>query len=702
MKKFSVIAPTLTIGLFLILCLTGNLWGLYQDFTRPNPLMDYVPQEMGIYDTGYEELTEADCRNCHGNSLADRHHLTDPVVIYNVCEPCHEVIDVPPYVVVTRDCLTGGCHSTDDLLTNGWHHYTNMSAAGDCTACHNPNLIAEISPFQGFVAYPPSIVTPTPFSCENCHWEQDFSTTGDPSNPGHPSTYDHYNAADLFVGFYEYSKPIYLNAATHHMGGPNAGFLGNVSSQCYRCHSTDPHEFPQVSDPYNPELIRFCEICHSPASLHGIAPHRSDTNGWQAVGFHANNNNPSDRDPEIYRTWEPTGYEPPEETDGFTLNQMCFGCHGDNVPGPPPVDECSENMPVIDTSAEGIQPKVGTYGSQITLRGENFGDEQNSQRKVQMKLKDCSAQCWINMTVVSWTDTRIQFRVVPYWEFTPGNYKIRVKTECGKSNRVTFSLKDWISVHSISPQEGPCGTWIDIIGLGFGDKQTKMSADNYHGEYHTVQFASSQGTFTAKKYDEWSNTSIRMRFKNFFEDGIDPVTGEHNFVRDDGTVDCALEPNVKNCADMAVGSGSIYAISVYFGDEDLSGDLSCGDTIFQVVTSNPHYFELTAGPQIYSLNPRELERKQRLKIIGVNFGPTQMNGEVRIGSKKKAEAPELGQGKLLDCVTAWSNTKIKVKFKVPKKWIGKTKYVWVEKAGVKSNYREVEILEPLPEEEPAP
>lgn len=49
------------------------LLGGYADYNRPNPLMDYVPQETGIYDTVYWELEEHHCRGCHGNSLADRH-----------------------------------------------------------------------------------------------------------------------------------------------------------------------------------------------------------------------------------------------------------------------------------------------------------------------------------------------------------------------------------------------------------------------------------------------------------------------------------------------------------------------------------------------------------------------------------------------------------------------------------------------------
>ena len=132
--------------------------------------MDYAPQEIGIYDSRYDHLGEMDCRGCHGASLADRHHYSETVLIYNQCTPCHEIIPDPPGVVVIRDCTTSGCHSWDDVLVNGWHHNTNLSASENCVACHDRNLVAEITPFTSFVEYEPSVVTPTPFSYPSIRW----------------------------------------------------------------------------------------------------------------------------------------------------------------------------------------------------------------------------------------------------------------------------------------------------------------------------------------------------------------------------------------------------------------------------------------------------------------------------------------------------------------------------------------------------
>ena len=68
---------------------------------------------------------------------------------------------------------------------------------------------------------------------------------------------------------------------------------------------------------------------------------------------------------------------------------------------------------------------------------------------------------------------------------------------------------------------------------------------------------------------------------------------------------------------------------------------------------------------------------------------------MRIGRRAQAEDPRLGKGKLLDRVKHWSNTKIGVRLKVNNTWEGKHRFIWVEKAGKKSNYKKVEIPAPL-------
>jgi hypothetical protein len=710
---------------FLVIPYGETLWAQSATYNRPNPTMDYVPQEIGIYDTIYQEHTEHNCRKCHGNSTADRHHGVPKVVKYHLCTPCHKSCipgepSCPNGITMHRDCLTSGCHSWDDVQSGNkkWHHNTDMSASENCIACHNPNIIEEITPFRDFQMYPPTVVTPTPFSCENCHWEQPLSAGAGPNNPGHPSTYEHRDYWGNYIGYYKYEKPIYSNYDTHHMD-----FEGNVANKCYKCHSIDPNN--PSWDPDNPELIRYCEICHSIKSLHVIGSHVSNHNGWRPVGFHAGGGGP---DPTQYAKWGSTPYAP-QVNPGYTADMQCFGCHGDAVP---PWEDPSPGTytPTIDVTVEGMQPIAGSCGAIVTLRGDYFGSEHIAGRSVQIKKKADPLAIWQTVPIHAWTDTYIEWEL-PCWKFAPGNYDVRVHTENGNSNKRVFTVEDTPTALSISPSRGPCGQWIRISGSGaFGNVQSKMYSDGYHGVHHIVDFVASSGEYTATSYGTpagseghiWTNTAIFVRLWNLFQDqvdscSIDPLTEqprmERNFVRDIGdensdsniTCDniapaydeCAAEPTILRCNCLSIGVFSVYVKSIYFGDDDTSGGLSCGDTIFEVEMSDPVQFELTNDPYINKLNPKQIERGSLLRIYGGNFGPTQEAGDsVRIGTKAQAtDLLTLGLGKN-QTVKIWSDTLIKVRVSGPVAWDGTTRYVWVEKGGVKSNYKPLAILVPLP------
>ena len=143
-------------------------------YTRPkNPTMDYVPQNVGIYDTYYQNFKESDCRWCHGASTADRHHDTWYALTGDCCH-CHQIPNgggehecqpVPP----ERDCKV--CHLDGGPLGNlGFpHHKSDLADAGTCIACHDPNLLSETNTREPD-GYVPTNITPTPYSCENCHW----------------------------------------------------------------------------------------------------------------------------------------------------------------------------------------------------------------------------------------------------------------------------------------------------------------------------------------------------------------------------------------------------------------------------------------------------------------------------------------------------------------------------------------------------
>jgi hypothetical protein len=711
----------------LVLGVAGTLWAQGAIYNRPNPLMDYVPQELGFYDTDYTNWDEAGCRSCHGYSIADRHHGVPMVVNDHQCYTCHPLCTKgAPHcengITINRNCLTSGCHSWNDVQYGNqkWHHNTDLSDPENCVVCHNPNLVEEIGPFRSFVQYPPSVVTPTPFSCENCHWEQDVvNQPGTPNAPGHPSTYEHKDVLGDDVGFYEYTRPIFNNIDTHHMD-----FVGNVASDCDRCHSQDP-DLPSW-DPNNPELIRYCEICHSIRTLHIIQPHLADTNGWAAIGFHAGGGGSV---PTTYRKFGDLPYVPPQVNPGFYLTEMCWACHADNVV---PYEWFFTYVPAIDTIG-GISPTAGSCGMIGQLRGNFFGEEQFEGSNVQMKLKADPLAPWISVPIRSWTDSLIEFQI-PCWTFAPGNYLVRVHTEAGyynngNSNRVVFTMMNGNGGPqlNITPASGPCSTIITLSGYGFENERSRiLPGQTYYGIDHVVDFVASNGEFTATKYMSWSDSQIQVKVYNWFQDGtdtcsIDPNTGqprnERNFVQDIGdenadasiTCDntapiydeCAAEPVLKACNELGLGAYSVYVKTIYFGDDDASGDLSCGDTIYQVWTSGPVTFEITNDPYIRRLNPKQITDVDAapyplLKIFGGNFGLTQEDGDsVRIGNESAALKPALGRGKEQTKVVLWSNTLIKVRAKqIPNAWRGKKMWVWVEKGGIKSNIKPLSILSP--------
>jgi len=651
--------------MLIIFSASSLSWAVNMNYNRPNPLMDYAPQEIGIYDTNYQSLTESDCRGCHGDNLAERHHATPLVATEHRCIVCHEVISTG--VSVIRDCTTSGCHSNADLGTNGWHHNTDASGSSNCVACHSPNLISEITPIRDISLYPPSVVTPTPFSCENCHWEQTVSG-------GHPSTLDHFNEQGEDIGFYEYGKPIAANYNTHHMGGQ-----GNVYDKCYQCHAQNPYS-PNW-DPFDQLAIRYCEVCHSVDSLHRIGPHVQNTNGWKAVGFHTE----GATDPDDYTDFDPTGY------GTFIADQQCSGCHVDlvDVVLPPPITP--PGPPAIDTEVEGIQPNHACCGTVVTLRGTNFGEQKGTGYKVQ--LEDISG--WIDMPVHAWTDNLIEFEI-PCWTLLgPGNFNVQVVTPVGTSNHRVFTLEDCIPPYMISnPDQGPANTVIKVssdnnsVG-GFGSHRSEIYDDDSHGVCRIVDFVSSQGTYTAVDYLNWSNTSFEVKFYNFFKDSGDPETGHRNYVQDPG------EPSIVKASGLAVGKWAMYLKYIYFYDADHTHALSAGDTIFQVVASAPLYFELTnKAPIVYQLTPTRINTGNTVQIYGLNFGQSQGNGEVRIGSKEEAASSEIGEGMLLENIRSWSSTLIKVKMDdLPPEWVTGYKYIWVEKGG-KSEYMKIKILGP--------
>jgi hypothetical protein len=428
--------------------------------------------------------------------------------------------------------------------------------------------------------------------------------------------------------------------------------------------------------------------------------------GWEAAGFHVGGS-PTDI-PSVYRGNRRNGFGS-NPSKYFDASEQCIACHGESPPDRRP------DVLIQEAHLDALSPNSGTCGSYVLLTGEHFGSEHNSDRTIQLKSKDEPGASWVHVPVRSWSNTTIEW-VLPCWTFSPGNYDLRIYTELGVSNWLVFTVEDHPASIDAIPDSGPCSTWISLSGPGgFGDWRKKVFGDGYHGIHHVIDFVSPTGTYyTAKRYRNWSDTSLEVRFWSMFMDENDACTGQNNFIQDNASpvpcmVDglsgsppcdndcvafsCPEEPDINGCESMEIGTYSVYLRAIYFGDEDRSGGLSCGDTIFHVATSDALSF--TLEPYIDQVTPKEIVRGDVLTVVGKNFGAQQMSGVVHIGSRTMAKTAELGQGKVLNEIEAWGDTEIRVNLSLPPKWENKSKYVWIEKDGLKSNFRTISILENL-------
>ena len=107
------------VPLLSILLAAGIVGLVYADIEVSPELYDFGPvlegsQEFGTIRIENVVTVEADCRGCHGPSVADRHHIPQP----ENCTDCHTIVPDPPGVTVERDCLV--CHDStvtvDDIV----------------------------------------------------------------------------------------------------------------------------------------------------------------------------------------------------------------------------------------------------------------------------------------------------------------------------------------------------------------------------------------------------------------------------------------------------------------------------------------------------------------------------------------------------------------------------------------------------------
>jgi hypothetical protein len=178
---------------------------------------------------------------------------------------------------------------------------------------------------------------------------------------------------------------------------------------------------------------------------------------------------------------------------------------------------------------------------------------------------------------------------------------------------------------------------------------------------------------------------VKFNFKDFYED-LQP----RNFIQDAG------EPVISACSGMNIGTYNLYVRSVFYEDTDSSGNFTGGDTITRTEMTSPFYFQLTDEPGITALKPNQRAKGSRIRILGINFGDSQGASEIRIGTRKQYNADAFTKGLVMNRVRLWSDNKVVVRLKAKDAWQGTTKYVWVVKDGMVSNFKKVEILAPAP------
>jgi hypothetical protein len=421
----------------------------------PNAVMNYVSQNVGIYDTYYGNFKETDCRACHGDSeaVSNRHHYSAlafadcpdgcPLSPTDCVTVCHNPANP------TGDCKN--CH----IGNLGFpHHRSEPAGSGQCTACHQPDLLIGTYSVRTPYYYPTTNThTPTPFSCENCHWPSgnaphqppalvDWNSwiglpkpTTWPDGQPHPApieangpvTTGSVTAGDPAPTA---NKPYRPMDGTHHETG------GSLFVECWLCHASGSD---LNFDTTNPLLIRFCENCHSKDSLHSIQEHVTAGNG-------------------------------------LTVQDKCIACHGGMPDTAPP---SGAKFPTITC----ISPRYGPQGTSCTISGKNF-DTLGSIRNVLLTPKmGATGQTYsIPSGLCTWWSNDLIIFSVPSG-LDPRNYSVRVETVNGISNLQVFTLTGTTqpcipcpttvpNIDSMEPLLGAENSLITINGQNFGDRRT--------------------------------------------------------------------------------------------------------------------------------------------------------------------------------------------------------------------------------------
>jgi hypothetical protein len=672
--KRKLIFLFLAIAFFTVVVTDANAF-----LRPPNPTMDYVPQNLGIYDTYYDNFQEPDCRVCHGASLAERHHGT-PKALKGKCTFCHKDGLAPN---PDMDCKL--CHIDGGPIGDygNMHHKTDLADSGQCSQCHL--YIVETYTVEP-PSYEPTSATPTPYRCGNCHWPSGNSPHQPPdltdweswegipkptytNGIGDPQPIESYGPVS---GGSLNGKPYRPDSGTHHE------IDGKVSDKCYYCHASSPGSNPDWS-PNNSYLIRFCENCHSMDSLHNIPEHVSTNHIYRINGI-------GDRT--------------------LTSIEKCVACHGDyGDTDPSELPPLPADIPVIDH----LEPDFGPPGIAVNIIPAmyicwnedplyglcSFGLMNNGD-DVKIGQKDTEGNWnWTDAPINSWAEHLVQIRI-PTQTLQPGKIRIKLhKKNVGTSPVKVFDIRPSPVIYSLTPSVGNWGQNIDIGGEGFGVEQEKVYQNGY-GYSTYVELSASYDNYRITVYkdtdptvtgNQWDQNKLKIQLK----DPINTNTG-----------------NLLTEQDLYPGCWNLTVITDYFKDDgdgkynyglsgldtpiNLQGSGS-GDELLYKEISTPVCFTVKKDPYINSISPDSAPPSTIVEINGSNFGLTKGTSLVKVWNRKKTNFKTAK-------IKTWSDTKIK--FKVPKYGTNPTKYpkkrlIQIEVQGTPgSNYCSFTVIAPLP------
>ncbi len=280
-----------------------------------------------------------------------------------------------------------------------------------------------------------------------------------------------------------------------------------------------------------------------------------------------------------------------------------------------------EGAPVISS----FSPKTGSVGTLVTIKGRNF----NTASTVYIGSGSTT-----NFNIIS--DTEIQI-LVP---FVASSGIVRVYANSGRGlSSGTFTLENGPEIISFSPQSGPVGTEITVIGKNFTGTNIV-----YIGSGSTTNFSVISDTelkVTVPATATSGKILIRTATGQIYSTDIFSLTGApeiHSFTPGSGPVGTTVT---------ITGINFTGATLVYFGSGTTNTFTVLSDTEIQVIvpalastgkiqvhTPNGRAysalnFTVSGAPEIISFSPQSGPVGTEITVIGKNFTGTNI---VYIGS----------------------------------------------------------------------